>query len=264
MAAILDKIIEHKKHEVALLRERISDFGERRASPKRPFIQSLRQEHGLAIIAEVKKASPSKGVICTDFDPVAIAVKYEQSGAKAVSVLTDEHFFQGSTEYLKAVGKAVNLPVLRKDFVIDEVQVRQTAWIEADAMLLIAAALDDIRLKDLYQMTLALDIDPLIEVHTRGELDRVLILDPPLIGVNNRDLSTFVTDIQTSVELRKSIPGNITMIAESGIENGTQARALCDAGVNALLVGESLMRSSDIAGLIRELSCAGDGDYGSD
>jgi indole-3-glycerol phosphate synthase len=257
MATTLEKILEQKRREISVLKSRKSEFPGKRSAPRRPFRESLKRPPGLAIVAEVKKASPSKGVIRPDFDPVKIARRYEQAHVQAVSVLTDELFFQGSIGFLTAVRASISLPVLRKDFIIDELQVRQTAQIGADGVLLIAAILDDRTLADFYHLAIDLDIDPLVEVHTRKELDRVLKLKPALIGINNRYLSDFTTDIQTSIDLCKLIPSSTTIVAESGITDGQQARMLRDAGVNAVLVGESLMRLDDPSGLIRELSCNG-------
>jgi indole-3-glycerol phosphate synthase len=254
MSTILDKILEQKKLEIKLLRERDSEFI-RSNSPRRPFSKSLKIQNGLGIISEVKKASPSKGIICTDFNPVNIARKYETGGAHAISVLTDENFFQGSIEYLIQVRAAVNIPLLRKDFIIDVLQVEQTAQIGADAMLLIAAALDDAQLLDLYQAADSLSIEPLIEVHNADELERVMKLDPKLIGINNRNLSSFVTSLDVTLSLIKLIPNDVCVVSESGIENGLQAMKLRDVGVKALLVGESLMRQADPGPLIQELMC---------
>lgn len=254
MSNFLDKIIEQKKSEVSELKKDRYLFKGRK-SQARGFIKSLKKTDSLSIIAEVKKASPSKGVICNDFDPLRIASQYENGGASAVSVLTDEQFFQGCTNYLEIVRKNISLPVLRKDFIIDIIQVEQTASLDADAMLLIVAALDDHQLRDLYDATIGFGIDPLIEVHDREELERAMRLEPSLIGINNRNLQTFKTDISVTIDLLKILPSNITVISESGIENGTQARILKDAGVSGLLVGESLMRSQDPVALIEELSC---------
>jgi indole-3-glycerol phosphate synthase len=254
MSFILDKILDQKKIEVSELKK-IGHIFTGRNSQARGFTKSLNKTGSLSIIAEVKKASPSKGVICEDFDPLRIATQYEKGGASAVSVLTDVHFFQGCTDYLEIVRKNISLPVLRKDFIIDVIQVEQTASLDADAMLLIAAALDDYQLRDLYDATVSLGIDPLIEIHDREELERVMRLEPSLIGINNRNLRTFKTDISAAIDLLKIIPENITVISESGIENGTQALMLKNAGASGLLVGESLMRSEDPAVLIKVLSC---------
>jgi indole-3-glycerol phosphate synthase len=254
MPTFLEKIITRKKAEVAHLRGK--QFN-RRGSPRRPFCETLDKRPQLAIIAEIKKASPSKGLIRPDFDPVAIAAAYEKGGASAISVLTDERFFMGHAEYIVAAREKVGLPVLRKDFIIDPLQVEETAHMGADAMLLIAEALEPGQLMDLYQSARELDIEVLIELHSVRELDKVMRLDPPLIGINNRDLFTFATDLNTTIELIRHIPKEVRVVSESGIKDAADACLLRDAGVSALLVGESLMRSKDVEGLIRELRLEG-------
>jgi indole-3-glycerol phosphate synthase len=252
MISFIEKILNQKKHEVAELRGR-TGYSQNRSSPRRPFLISLEKRPRLAIIAEVKKSSPSKGLICPDFDPVATAKKYEQGGASVISVLTDEKFFQGHVEYLSSVRENVTLPVLRKDFIIDLLQVEETAHLNADAMLLIAEILEAPQLADLYQAARELDLEPFIELHSLRQLDKVMRLEPPVIGVNNRDLMTFKTDLGTTLELIRHIPKEVAVVAESGIKSGIDAIALRDAGVRALLVGESLMRAKDVEGLIKEL-----------
>jgi indole-3-glycerol phosphate synthase len=252
MASFLDQILARKKREVSALRGRAGSF-RKRCSPKRSFIKSLDKRPKLAVVAEIKKASPSKGIICQDFDPVAIAQKYEQGGASALSVLTDEKFFQGHIEYLVAVRERVSLPVLRKDFIIDLLQVEETAHINADAVLFIAEALDAPQISDLYQAALELDIDPFVELHSASQLDKVMRLGPEVIGINNRDLSTFKVDLGVTLELVKNIPKEVAVVAESGISGRADAALLRDAGVRALLVGESLMRAKDVEGLLKEL-----------
>jgi indole-3-glycerol phosphate synthase len=257
MNKILQTIIEQKQAEVRALRDRKGELANvRRSGPARPFAAALRKRPELAVIAEVKKASPSKGVIRADFDPVKTATAYNDNGASAISVLTDRKFFQGHADYLVSIREAVALPVLRKDFVIDVLQVQETASINADAMLLIAAALDDSRMKDLWQAAEELGIERLTEIHNTLELDRVMKLSPAVIGINNRDLDTFVTDVSVTVELIRHIPADVTVVSESGIESGAQAAKLAAAGVSALLVGESLMRAGDIGALMRELRLA--------
>jgi indole-3-glycerol phosphate synthase len=254
MNKILQTILERKKAEVRALRERMGEMANaRREGPARPFAAALRKKPQLALIAEVKKASPSKGVIRADFDPVKIAATYNENGASAISVLTDQKFFQGHADYLVSVREAVPLPVLRKDFIIDTLQVRETAALGADAMLLIAAALDDGQMLDLYQAAGELGIERLVEIHNARELDRVMKLSPAVIGINNRDLDTFVTDISVTLDLIRHIPSDITVVSESGLGGGGQAARLAAAGVGALLVGESLMRAADTGALMREL-----------
>lgn len=249
--SILDKIIEQKKIEVAALEGKTFEPSK---EPKRPFSKALRNVNKISVIAEVKKASPSKGIICENFVPVNIAKNYEAGGASALSVLTDEKFFCGSIDYITAVRSSVSLPVLRKEFVIDTIQVEQTASVGADALLLIAAVLDKVQLRDLYLACKDLSIEALIEVHSAPELDKVMKLEPTLIGINNRDLNTFTTDINTTLNLIETIPNEITVVSESGIFDCDQTLRLKNAGVSAVLVGESLMRSSDQALLINELS----------
>ncbi len=252
MQEFLRTILDYKKEEVGRLRRNRGAFGETE-KPHRPFVKSLRKAAPVALIAEVKKASPSKGVIRQNFDPVAIAKSYEKGGADAVSVLTDEPFFQGSPEHLRRVGKSVDLPVLRKDFIIDTVQVEQAYAIGADAILLIAAALDDVQMRDLYQAAAELGLEPLIEIHNHRELERAMHLEPLMIGINNRDLFTFATDINVTLGLVRYIPKEILVVSESGIDTGEQARKLKDSGVGALLVGEALMRLYDPSALIKKL-----------
>ncbi|MCL2218505.1 MAG: indole-3-glycerol phosphate synthase TrpC [Chitinispirillia bacterium] len=257
MNKILQTIIDRKHDEVRILKDMKSELASaKRTDVRRPFVSALDKRPELAVIAEVKKASPSKGIIKADFDPIKISTAYEESGASAISVLTDENFFQGHTDYLKSVRANVSIPVLRKDFIIDTLQVQHTAMINADAMLLIAAALDDSRMKDLYQAAGELDIDVLIEIHNTRELDRAMKIEPAVIGINNRNLDTFVTDVAVTIELIRHIPQNIIVVSESGIEGGDQAAKLSAAGVRALLVGESLMRADDIGSLVRELRLA--------
>jgi indole-3-glycerol phosphate synthase len=258
MPTILDTIIEQKRIEVRMLKKQKHCL-EHSCFKHRSFAEALSVPGALSIIAEVKKGSPSKGIICEKFDPIQIAKSYQAGGAGAISVLTDEKFFFGCTDYLIKVRDAVSLPVLRKDFIIDPLQVEQTASMGADAMLLIAAAIDDYQMKDLYQAALSLNIEPLIEIHSAEELDRVMKLEPKIIGINNRNLKTFKTDLSVTLELVRIIPSDVITVSESGINSGLQARTLKDAGVKALLVGESLVKLDDPSRLITELRCY-DGD----
>jgi indole-3-glycerol phosphate synthase len=250
MFPILDTILSEKREEVKRLRSQRGGFAGR-SGEVRPFVTALVQP---AVIAELKKASPSRGVIRKDFDPVSIAKRYFDGGAAALSVLTDELFFKGSQAYLETARKTMPLPVLRKDFIIDPIQVEQTSSMNADAMLLIAAILSDDQMNELYCAGREAGLDMLIEVHSAGELDRVLRLSPlpACIGINNRDLATFTTDIATTLTIAPHVPKEITLVSESGIENAKQARELFKAGVSALLVGESLMRSDDPGKMIKE------------
>lgn len=211
---------------------------------RRGFVAALGQRTP-AIIAEVKRASPSKGVIRSDFDPVWIAQRYAAAGASALSVLTEEHFFQGHLQYLEAIRAAVSLPLLRKDFTLDPYQVVEARAWGADAVLLIAAILDDARLSELHTAARDLGLDALVEVHSEDELERVRALGASLIGVNNRDLHTFVTRLATAEWLRPLMPPGVTAVAESGIETAADIARLRRAGYQVFLVGESLMRAPD-------------------
>ncbi|MGW8287164.1 MAG: indole-3-glycerol phosphate synthase TrpC, partial [Desulfobulbales bacterium] len=203
--------------------------------------------------AEVKKASPSKGIICQDFDPIKIATSYEEGGAEAISVLTDERFFQGSLEYIPLVRQTVKLPVIRKDFIIDELQIDQSNRYGADAILLIAAILVQEQLRDYLQMAAELGIDVLVEVHNEKELEKSLAAGSRIIGINNRDLRDFTVDLATTLRLRQEIPDAIPVVSESGIRNRDDIRTLQDRGITAVLIGESLMRSDDRAAALRKL-----------
>jgi len=253
MGSFLETILKEKRREVAALKGK--SFGPR-SSPKRSLLAALDTLSELAIIAEIKKASPSKGLICKDFDPKKIAGRYEKGGASVLSVLTDRKFFQGQSAFLIEARETVALPVLRKDFIIDPVQVRETAHMGADAMLLIAEAVSDTQLRDLYQAAAELDIDVLIELHGAKQLDKVMKVEPKIIGINNRDLSTFVTDLNVTIDLIRHVPKDVLVVSESGIKNRKDAEALKTAGVIALLVGESLMCSSDMEALLKELTLA--------
>ena len=262
---ILQTILETKRKEVAALRlartmAQLRDAAES-AEPTRDFFAALTRtpRRLLNLIAEAKKASPSAGVIRPDFDPAGIARQYEAGGADAISVLTDADYFQGSLEYLYAVRSAVNLPVLRKDFIIDPAQVYQSRAAGADAILLIAAALDRAMLEQLSALTADLGMAALVEVHNADELAHVLsVVDfsPParrLLGINNRDLTTFNVDIGTTVRLIEDLPADVTVVSESGIKTRSDVERLRQAGAKALLVGETLMRCGDVSAGIETL-----------
>lgn len=257
MPHVLEKIVAHKRREIEIarvarphkaLRELLAD-----APPVRDFVGALRAGTGTRVIAEVKKASPSAGLIRADFDPVAIASIYEKHGAACVSVLTDENFFQGRLDYLTAVRQAVSIPVLRKDFLIDRYQVLEARAAGADCILLIAECLDDCTLRDLYFYASELGMEALIEIYDPENLDRVLRLDPVLLGINNRDLRTFVTDLGHSIALRERVPESCLLVSESGIRARADVERLAAARINAILVGETLMRAADIGGKLDEL-----------
>ena len=263
--SILDTIVEQKKAEVARLPERAVAAGDLRTALDarggvRDFEAALRHPRAgkVALIAEVKKASPSAGVICADFDAVRIARQYEAAGADCLSVLTDERFFQGSLEYLKQIRGAVKLPLLRKDFIIDERQILEAAAWGADAILLITAILTDAKLKHFHSLATEAGLSALVEVHDEAELERALAAKARLIGVNNRDLKSFKVDLCTTARLAAKLrqredDREILLVAESGIHSGADVQKLAACGANAILVGESLMKHSDIHAKVAEL-----------
>jgi indole-3-glycerol phosphate synthase len=256
---ILDKIVARKRIEVAGLPETpASDELLRRVGARRDFWGALKKPRrsGPALIAEVKKASPSAGVICEDFDPVRIAKTYESAGASCLSVLTDEKFFQGSLEYLKQIRSAVRVPLLRKDFIIDERQIPQSIEWGADAILLIVSILTDEQLRSFHTLAQSAGLAILVEVHDEKELDRAIGIGAALIGVNNRDLKTFKVDLATTERLANRLRNSgrdVLLVAESGIHTRADVERLRSCGAGAILVGESLMRHGDIAAKIAEL-----------
>jgi indole-3-glycerol phosphate synthase len=205
------------------------------------------------LIAEVKRASPSKGVLRLDLDAAALAGDYQAAGAAAVSVLTDTHFFQGSLADLRAVRQCVDLPLLRKDFILEPYQVYKARATGADALLLIVAALDDGALRALYRLTGELGMAALVEVHNEAELARALRIGPRIVGVNNRDLRTFEVHLETTERLRNLVPGDVILVAESGVRSRADVRRLAAAGVDAVLVGEALVRAADPGRQVREM-----------
>ncbi|MBX2834126.1 MAG: indole-3-glycerol phosphate synthase TrpC [Micavibrio sp.] len=219
----------------------------------RGFINAIKSSDDAALIAEVKKASPSKGIIRANFDPVKIAQTYESAGATCLSVLTDEPYFQGADEYLVEIKKNVSLPLLRKDFMIDPYQIFESRILGADCILLIMAALSDVQAADLYELATDLDMDVLVEVHNAEELERAKSLKPAMIGVNNRNLKTLDVDIRTSYDLLQQMPENTIKVAESGISDPDTIEELHTNGFNVFLVGESLMKQDDIALATRTL-----------
>jgi indole-3-glycerol phosphate synthase len=269
---ILDQIVEQKQREVAKLPARLIAAGDLRDAllerdERRDFLAALRKPKSgsVALIAEVKKASPSAGVICKDFDPVRIAKEYEAAGASGLSVLTDEKFFQGSLDYLRQIRAAVKLPLLRKDFIIDERQILEAIEWGADAILLIVAILDDARLKRFHSLALEAGLAALVEVHDEAELDRATAIGAQLIGVNNRDLKTFKVDLATTERLAirlksgtgfQPVPDRqdaTLLVAESGIHSRAEVERLAKCGAGAILVGESLMKGGDIRAKVKEL-----------
>jgi indole-3-glycerol phosphate synthase len=250
---ILDTIVARKKEEVAVLKTRGLAAPDLEIPPPRGFIRALTDCAGVAVIAEAKKASPSKGVIRADFDPVAIARSYASGGAQAVSVLTDVDFFQGSLSYIPMVRAAVTLPVLRKDFIIDPLQILEARAYGADAILLIAAILETSRIQEYLGLASELGMDALVEVHDEAEVEKAVIAGSRLIGVNNRDLRDFSMDINTTFRLQKMIPPEIPLVSESGIRDHHDMQRLAVHGVKAALVGETLMRAADPAEALRVL-----------
>jgi indole-3-glycerol phosphate synthase len=257
MPTILDRIVATKLREIDAARQVVSECElERRITalpPSRDFTTALAQSKTIAIVAEVKKASPSAGVIRADFDPVAIARTYEAHGAAAISVLTDEHYFQGRLEYLSAVHLAVACPVLRKEFILDRYQLVEARAAGADAVLLIAECLPGDRLATLQRQAAELGLHTLIELHDADQLSRVLDASGRVIGINNRDLRTFATRIEHTLELLPRIPGDRIVVSESGIRSHADLLKLQAAGAKAVLVGESLMRAPDIGKALDEL-----------
>lgn len=254
--AMLDDIVRRCRDTVAHAKAHVSE----RALTERPLYQEARRgfaaalrQRAPAIIAEIKRASPSKGLIRADFDPVWIAQRYAAAGASAVSILTEEHFFQGRLQYLESVRAAVALPLLRKDFTLDAYQIVEARAWGADAVLLIAAILDDAQLRELHAAARAIDLDVLVEVHSEEELERVRDLGATVIGVNNRDLRTFVTRLATAEWLRPLMPSGVTAVAESGIESPSDIGRLRRAGYEVFLVGESLMRAPDPGAALQAL-----------
>jgi indole-3-glycerol phosphate synthase len=253
---ILDEILAVKRSELAETRRRAGELARRAASAPAPrgFRRALLARGGAPrVIAELKRRSPSKGEIRADFDPVAIARAYEAGGAAALSVLTDERFFGGSLAVLEAVRAATALPLLRKDFVIDPVQIDEARAAGADAVLLIVAALPKPELEELHAHAVALGLDVLVEVHDEAELDAAKGVGADLIGINNRDLRTFVTDLAVTERLAKRVPQGALVVAESGIFGPEDVARLQRAGAAAFLVGESLMREADPGRALRRL-----------
>ncbi len=286
MANILETIVEQKKREVAQLPARLIAAGDLRDAmlergESRDFLARLRcatarqgGHHSLpiALIAEVKKASPSMGVICPNFDPVRIAKEYEAAGASCLSVLTDEKFFQGSLDYLRQIRAVVKIPLLRKDFIIDERQILEAIEWGADAILLIVAILTDAQLEKFHTLAVEAGLAVLVEVHDEEELERALKISPQLIGVNNRNLKTFVVDLATTERLAAKMedrrlqmaktsapssilhpPSSVLLVAESGIHTRADVERVKKCGASAILVGESLVKQGDIGAKVREL-----------
>ena len=254
---VLKKIAAYKVDEVAALRDDISieELREiaRDQAPPRGFTKVIQNTSGTALICEVKKASPSKGIIREDFDPVAIAKAYETGGAACLSVLTDGPGFMGSIEIFKAVRQTTGLPLLRKDFMIDPIQITESRVMGADCILIILAMIDDDTAKDLIEEATRLGMDALVETHDKAELARAVALGAPLIGINNRDLRTFDTTLDTFGKLAGQAPNEATLIAESGIFTKADIERLAKDGAQGYLIGESLMRQDDIVAAVKSL-----------
>lgn len=256
----MDTIIAHKRIEVEQRRSYtpLVKWVEQRAkvnpSP-RDFLAALQAPKigSVALIAEVKKASPSAGIIRIDFDPVAIAKEYEAAGASCLSVLTDEKFFQGHDDYLTAMHEATSLPIIRKDFVINDWQIYESRALGADAVLLIVAALEPTQIADFQAVAHELGMAALVEVHTEAEMEVALGANATLIGINSRNLNTFVTDLETVARLAAMVPAGVTLVAESGLKTPADVKRVAEAGAKAILVGETLMRSPDIGAATRAL-----------
>jgi len=255
---VLDRILARKVEEVAGRKSKTSLASLRAESEASPFpprdmVAALRKDK-VALIAEVKRASPSKGLLTADFAPVMIAATYAFNGAAAISVLTDADFFMGSLRYLRAVREAVDLPLLRKDFVIDPYQVYEARMAGTDTVLLIVAALSDLQLGELQSLAHDCGMSALVEVHNEVEMERALRLGAKLIGINNRDLKTFNVDLETTARRAGMVDGVVVLVAESGIRDAADVRTMASFGADAILVGESLVKAPDMASLTRELS----------
>lgn len=254
---ILDKILAHKVEEVASAKQAksladVRALAEQQSAPP-DFIAALRKDT-VALIAEVKKASPSKGVLIENFDPLQLATTYSENGASAISCLTDEQFFQGHLDYLAQINTALTIPTLRKDFVIDDYQIYEAKNVGASAVLLIVAALSDSQLENLHQLITSLGMAALVEVHNELELERAMKIEPKLIGINNRDLKTFNVDLQTTARIAALVPDDVTLVAESGLKTSADVALMGQLGAHAVLIGEGLVTSGDIGATVREFS----------
>jgi indole-3-glycerol phosphate synthase len=251
---ILDRILAVKREEVAAAKAR-GHVPATRVEPTRGLAAALRRPAGAAVrvLAEIKRASPSAGAIRPGADPAEIAAEYQAGGAAAISVLTDEQFFDGRLEFLQRVRDRVPMPLLRKDFIIDELQIAEARAAGADAILLIVAALTPTRLAELLGETYRHGLDALVEVHDAAEADVALTAGASLLGVNHRDLKTFAIDMSLTEQIAKRVPSDVVLVAESGIKTAADVRRLGDAGAHAVLVGETLMRAPSPAAALREL-----------
>ena len=256
MSTVLSDIVRYKQREIAAAKARTSQKLLRERAESAPPVRNFRQALLTArpgLIAEVKKASPSAGIIRADFDPVAIAREYEAAGAQCLSVLTDEKYFQGHLDFLESIRRTVELPVMRKEFILDHWQILEARAAGADCVLLIAECLTDEQLSELHGFATELGMQTLIELYDADNLPRVVKTGTQMIGINNRDLRTFETSLEHTFHLVSQVPDNVLLISESGIRTHDDVRRLSDAGVGGVLVGESLMRQPDIGAAVREL-----------
>lgn len=257
---MLDEIMAHHREQLPRTMQEVP-FEDLRAmamvAPRPRDFEAAVRAPGVSLIAECKKASPSKGLLVRNYDPVRLARLYEKAGARAISVLTDARHFQGALAHLRDAREAVRVPVLRKDFIFHPYQVYEARVAGADAVLLIAAVLSDTELRDLSALARRLGMAVLFEVHDEAELARVMPLRPSLVGVNNRNLQTFEVDFDNTARLRASIPPEVAVVGESGLKTPDDVRAMKAAGVDAVLVGESLVRSKDISGTVKAFVAAG-------
>lgn len=255
---ILDQIVSQKKKEItqaqaAVPLSKLIAQCSALSMQRRSLKTAIARKDKINLIAEIKKASPSKGVLRKDFNPLAIARTYQLSGASALSVLTDKKFFQGELSYLQTVRQAVNLPILRKDFIIDQYQLYQSVCAGADAVLLIARLLSAQQLKQLLKLCSQLKLESVCEVHQQQDLEKVLAADAVIIGINNRNLDTFAEDLEVTAQLIKKIPQEKIVISESAIKTAQDVKYLQELGVSAVLIGETFMRSEDIAAKVKEI-----------
>jgi indole-3-glycerol phosphate synthase len=253
----LEEILKEKKQEVARLKRETLRVMDDELRPLRDFKSAISIPDRINLIAEIKFASPSAGMIRKETDPETIGRIYETAGASAISLLTDKTFFHGDLAYLPSLKKAVSIPVLRKDFIIDEIQVRQAYHYGADAVLLIARILSAEHLKGLIGLSRELGLTPLIEVHDREDLDKAIDCEAEVIGINNRDLDTFVVDTNATFHLAPLVPEGVVLVSESGINNQEDIRALKGAGINAVLIGSALMKSDNLVKKTKEMVEAG-------
>jgi indole-3-glycerol phosphate synthase len=254
---ILDTIVARKRDEVFGLKKKGLEAPEAPIAPFRGFIRALTEGEDVAVIGEAKKASPSKGLICPDFDPVALGESYQRGGARAMSILTDENFFQGSIRYLPAVRERVTLPILRKDFIIDHIQIEEAALWGADALLLIVAILEDSQIEEFLAHSRERGLDCLVEVHDADELERAMKTGADLVGVNNRNLRDFTVSLDTTFLLKEIVGDSVPLVSESGISTPGDMERLLNFGISAALIGESLVRAKDREDHLAELVAAG-------